>query len=451
VTEAVVRDPLMGSGPVRAALAGSGVTGDELLELITRLFAIDRSLTGEGVRRTLAILAETLPVEVTEVPSGTHVYDWVVPPEWHVRRAWIADPTGRRLVDFDDNHLHVLAYSAPVRAQVSGAELLERLHWLPDTPELIPFRTTYFARNWGFCVTGAQRAAIDPAEEYEVVIDSSLDEGGSMTYGEVVVPGRSEQRVLLSTYVCHPALANEISGIATLAALASALQDADLRFTYHFLFAPATIGALTWLLRNEVRLPLVRHGLIVSCAGDRGGLTYKQSRRGKAEVDRAARHVVERRPGGSIQEFEPWGGDERQFCSPGFDLPMGSLTRSRPARYPEYHTSADDLSVLEATQLADTLDAVAETLDILEQDAVLESLNLMGEPQLGHRGLYETIGTGLPFELSERRRALLWILNSADGQQSLLDLAERTGLPFRALRTMFDVLEEEKLVRGVET
>jgi aminopeptidase-like protein len=442
----------MGSGPVRAALARSGVTGDELLELVTRLFPIDRSLTGEGVRSTLAILGETLPsLEASEVPSGTHVYDWVVPPEWHVRGAWIADSTGRRLVDFDENHLHVLAYSAPVQARMSGAELLERLQWLPDTPEWIPFRTTYFHRDWGFCVTGAQRAAVDPAEEYEVVIDSTLDEGGSLTFGELVVPGRSEERVLLSTYICHPALANEISGIAILAALASALQDADLRFTYHFLFAPATIGALTWLGRNEELLSLVRNGLIVSCAGDRASLTYKQSRRGNAEIDRAARHVVERRPGGSIEEFEPWGGDERQFCSPGFDLPMGVLTRSRHGSYPEYHTSADDLSVLDATQLADTLDALAEMLDVLEQDAVLESLNPKGEPQLGHRGLYDTIGSGVRRELPEVRQALLWVLNAADGQQSLLDVAERTGLPFGTLRAMFDVLEEENLVRGAET
>lgn len=441
----------MGLGPVAAALVSAGVTGEELMELLTRLFPISRSLTGEGVRRTLELVAETIPLEVSEVPSGTAVYDWVVPPEWQIRDAWIADAEGRRLVDLADSPLHVLGHSAPVHARMAGSALREHLHWLPEHPEWIPYRTSYFDPEWGFCVTGDQLAAIHPRAEYEVVIDSTLDEGGSLTYAELAVPGRSEEEVLLSTYVCHSTLANEISGIAVLAGLARALQGADLRFTYRFLFAPTTLGALCWLHANEERLHLVRHGLVVSCAGDRGALTYKRSRRATADVDQAATLVIEQRPGGRSEDFVPWGGDERQFCSPGFDLPVGSLTRTPHGRYPEYHSSGDDLSVVGAVELADTLDALAETLDVLEGDVVLESLNPKGEPQLGRRGLYETIGAGMPsHELDASRRALLWVLNAADGRTSLLDVAERSGLTFGALRHAFEALREEELVRGVD-
>jgi len=447
--EAVTRSQVMRDEPVRTAVAASGVSGDEALGLVSRMIAVNRSLTGPGVRQTLGMLAETLPLELTEIASGTRVFDWTVPPEWSVRGAWIADSSGRRLVDLADNYLHVLGYSAPIHARMTGAELEEHLHWLPDRPEAIPFRTSYFDPSWGFCVTGDQRSAVHREEIYEVVIDSTLDESGSLTYAELVLPGRSEQEILLSTYICHPSLANEISGIALLAGLGRALLDADLHFSYRLLFAPGTIGPLTWLMHNEDRLGVMRHGMIVSCVGDRGPLTYKRSRRGTAEVDRAAAHVLGSRPGGSVRPFVPWGGDERQFCSPGFDLPIGSLTRTPHADYPEYHTSADDLSFIGAAELEDSLDALAEILDVLEGNVVLESSNPKGEPQLSRRGLYETIGAGRPHDVEIGRQALLWVLNAADGTASLLDMVERAGLPFSAFREAGSVLEDAGLVREV--
>jgi aminopeptidase-like protein len=441
---------VVSSGPIATAVASGGPLGDELHALARRLFPIPRSLTGDGVRETLAVLGETLPLDVTEVPSGTKAYDWAVPPEWNVRGAWIENAAGERLVDLTESTLHVVGYSEPVRRRIRGVELLEHVHWLPDHPEWVPARTSYYQRNWGFCVTGAQRASISPDEEYDVVIDSTLDDG-SLTYAELVVPGQSEREVLLSTYVCHPSLANDnLSGIVVLAALGR-LLPAGLRHTYRIVFAPSTIGALVWLSRNERRLPLLEHGLTVSCVGDAGPLTYKQSRRADAPVDRAAAHVVLRRPAGSVRAFVPWGGDERQFCSPGFDLPVGSLTRTPHGQYPEYHTSADDLELLRPGALQDSLEALAEILDVLERDIVLESLHPHGEPQLGRRGLYETIGAGLPVQVEESRQALLWVLNQADSHSTLLDVAERAGLPFESVCTAADRLAEAGLVRKADS
>jgi aminopeptidase-like protein len=420
-----------------------------MMALARRLYPINRSLTGEGVRETLRILGERLPLEVVEVPSGTSVYDWTVPPEWNVRAAWVADSAGRRIVDLRWSPLHLVGYSVPVSARMSGRELRDRLHWLPENPEWIPARTSYYDRSWGFCVTGDQYAAVDDDEVYDVVIDSALDDAGSLTYGEMRVPGEHEDEILLSTYICHPSLANDnVSGIVVLAALGELLQERTTRFAYRLLFAPSTIGALVWIAHHEASLARVRGGLIVSCVGDRGPLTYKRSRRSDAELDRAAAHVVRRVPGGTVRPFVPWGGDERQFCSPGFDLAVGSLTRTPHALYPEYHTSGDDLSFIGPEALADSLGAVVRILDILEHNVLLERVEPRGEPQLGRRGLYEAIGAGLPAEVEESRQALLWALNLADGEHTLLDVAERGALPFAAVRKAADVLIAAGLVRS---
>jgi aminopeptidase-like protein len=423
----------MVGGTISAAVAGAPSIGDEMYALAERLYPLPRSLTGEGTRATLRTLGERLDLEVTEVSSGTSVYDWTVPDEWNIHGAWIADSSGRRIVDLADHPLHVLGYSTPVRERMTGAALLEHVHWLPEHPDWIPARTSYYARAWGFCVTGAQRDAIHPDAEYDVVIDSSL-EPGSLTYAELVVPGATDDEVLLSTYICHAGLADDnLSGMVVLEALGRLLPR-ELRYTYRLLFAPTTIGALTWLSRNEDRLDRVKHGLIVSCVGDRGPMRYKRSRRGDATVDRAAAHVVCRRPGGVVSPFVPWGGDERQFCSPGFDLPVGSLTRTPHGQYAEYHTSADDLSFITPADLADSLRALAQILDVLEDDVVLVSTSQKGEPQLGRRGLYDSIGAGVARDVDDSRRALLWTLNLADGEHTLLDVAERGELAFDAVR-----------------
>jgi aminopeptidase-like protein len=432
--EAPARGLSRGLDPERA--------GAEAVELMHALYPLRRSLTGDGVRETLRLVSELLPLELVEVPTGTELFDWTVPREWNLDDAWIADAEGRRLVDLRESTLHVVGYSRPVRARLRGSELQAHLHSLPARPELIPYRTAYWEDTWGFCVTEAQRGAIDPEAGYEVCIEARLEDG-HLTYGEALLPGRSGREVLLSTYVCHPALCNDnLSGVALLAVLGRHLAGRELRYSYRFLFGPGTLGPLAWLARNRERLGSVAHGLAVSCCGDPGPLTYKRSRRGDAEVDRAAAHVLRHtRPDARVEGFAPWGGDERQFCSPGFDLPVGALTRTPHGRYPEYHTSADDFALVRSEHLADSLDCLLAIFDVLERNAVYESLSPCGEPQLGRRGLYDG-EEGL-------RRALLWTLNLADGRHALLDVAERAGLTFAAVAEAADALVEAELLREV--
>jgi aminopeptidase-like protein len=421
--------------------------GAEAYELARALFPLPRSLTGDGVRETLRLVSELVPLELVEVPTGTPLFDWQAPREWNLAEAWIADGSGRRIVDSRHSTLHVLGYSAPVRETLSGAELAERLHSLPEHPDRIPYRTAYWADTWGFCVSERQRAAIRPDERYEVVIDARL-EAGSLTYGEALLPGSSDEEVLLTTYVCHPSLANDnVSGIAVLAVLGRLLADRPLRRSHRLLFSPGTLGPLAWLSRNLGGLGRVSAGLVVACVGDPGPVRYKRSRRGDAEVDRAAEHVLRRsRPDALVEDFVPWGGDERQFCSPGFDLPVGALTRTPHGLFPEYHSSADDLDLISAASLGDSLAAAVEILDALERNRVLRSRSPYGEPQLGRRGLYREISAGVPREEEAFQRAVMWVLNQADGTRSLLDVAERADLPLALVADAADALVEAELI-----
>jgi aminopeptidase-like protein len=416
-------------------------------ELARELFPLPRSLTGDGVRETLRLVGELVPLEVTEVPSGTPIFDWTVPREWNVRDAWIADSSGRRIVDYRASNLHLLGYSRPVRETLTGAELGERLHSLPDEPNRIPYRTAYWADTWGFCVTERQREAIEPDGRYEVVIDASLDDG-SLTYAEALLPGETEEEVLLTTYVCHPSVANDnVSGIALLAVLGRHLAERGLRRTHRLLFSPGTVGPLTWLSRNLERLNRIQGGMVVACVGDPGPLRYKRSRGGESLVDRAAAHVLRRtRADAIVEDFVPWGGDERQFCSPGFDLPVGALTRTPHGLFPEYHSSADDLDLIGPDALGDSLAAALEILDVLERDRTYVSRSPYGEPQLGRRGLYREISAGAPREDEAFQRALLWVLNQADGTRSLLDVAERAELPFGVVAAAADALLDAELL-----
>lgn len=426
--------------------------GQEMVELMRELFPLCRSLTGNGVRETLKILDDVLPLEVTEVPSGTPIFDWTVPREWNISDAWIADAEGRRIVDFRESNLHVLGYSRPVRAVLTGAELQEHLHSVPDHPDWIPVRTAYWADTWGFCVADAQRQAIEPDARYEVCIDSRLEDG-HLTYAEALLPGASKDEVLLSTYICHPSLCNDnLSGIAVLAFAGKHLSGLDLRYSYRFLFSPSTVGPLTWLSRNLDRLDRVRHGLAVSCVGDAGVVRYKRSRRGTAEIDRAAEHVLRSsRPDAIVDEFVPWGSDERQFCSPGFDLPFGALTRTPHGLYPEYHSSADDFEIVRAESLADSLSVLLEILTVLERNDVCVNRSPCGEPQLGRRGLYREISAGVPRGEEAFQRAILWVLNLSDGDCSLLDIADRAGIPFGVVADAADALRRVNLIeRTVE-
>jgi aminopeptidase-like protein len=419
--------------------------GLELHDRVRRLFPICRSITGAGVRDTLRIIGEEIGIQTEEVPTGTRVFDWTIPNEWNIRDAFIKDSSGRRIVDFNQSNLHVVNYSVPIHQEMSLSELRPHLHSIPEHPDWIPYKTSYYADNWGFCLPHRQLAAM-PDDRYEVCIDSSLREG-HLTLGECVLPGSETDEVLISCHVCHPSLANDnLSGVSVAVTLARLLATTSHRYTYRFLFIPGTIGAVAWLARNEAIVARIKHGLVLACVGDRGSLTYKRSRQGIASIDRAAVHVLEHSGDRfQIEEFTPYGYDERQYCSPGFNLPVGVLSRTPYARFPEYHTSADNVDFVDPEALADTVSKCLGIIEVLEGDAVCRNLQPKCEPQLGRRGLYANVGGhGGKRELE---LALLWVLNLSDGRHSLLEIAERSGIAFSRIRGAADALTRHNLLR----
>jgi aminopeptidase-like protein len=431
--------------PSRSADHIDPQVGQEMYALAAELYPICRSITGDGVRQTLGILKRVLPVTVHEVPSGTPVLDWTVPREWNIRDAYVKGPDGRRVITFRESNLHVVSYSLPVTARLGLAELKSHLFTRPDLPEVIPYRTSYYSETWGFCLSHKQLEAM-PDGEYEVVIDSSL-EPGSLTYGEYFRPGLSDDEILLSCHVCHPSLANDnLSGIVVAAMLARLLSLGPTRYSYRVLFVPGTIGSITWLAHNEERVSRIKHGLVLAGIGDRSGFTYKKSRQGNAEVDRAAAHVL-RHAGDNqaVVEFSPYGYDERQYCSPGFNLPVGCLMRTPHGQYPEYHTSADDLNFISPNALGEALAICLDIVDVLEHNVSWVNQNPKGEPQLGRRGLYRNTGGSL--DPASRELAMLWVLSLSDGQCSLLDIAERSALPFATIHAAASALADSGLLK----
>ena len=417
--------------------------GEELLALMRELFPIPRSLTGDGVRETLAMLGREIPLEVVETPSGTQVFDWTVPREWNLRGAWIETPDGSRVVDTADSPLHVLGYSVPVDAVVSLDELRDHVFTHADDSELIPYRTSYWKEQWGFCMSTHQLDSL-PDGDYHVVVDATLEDG-LLTSGEVNLSGATDAEFLLTTHVCHPALANDnLSGVVLLWALAKTLATQKLTHTFRLLWSPGTLGPLCWLDRNRNALDRIRHGLVVSCVGDPGPLRYKRSRRGDAPIDRASAYVVGREPASIISDWQPTGGDERQFCSPGFDLPVGTLSRTPHGLFPEYHSSADNLTLVTADALGSAFTAALTIIDLLETNASYRNLSLYGEPQLGKRGLYQSVPDGTNPEL-----AYLWLLSLSDEDTDLLAIAERSGLPFETIRTAAETLEQHELLERI--
>lgn len=422
--------------------------GKSMLALIRELYPIGRSITGPGLRATVARLSEIVPLQITEVPSGTQVFDWTVPDEWSVEEAFIETATGHRVVDLKVSNLHVVGYSLPIDAEMTLAELRPHLHSLPEHPDWIPYRTSYYSPNWGFCLADRVLNSL-PGGRYRVVIRSQLAPG-SLTLAEYVHPGATADEVLIFVHDCHPSLANDnLSGLSIAINLAAFLRSRATRYTYRFVFAPATIGSLAWLASNETSLHRIRHGLVLSLLGDSGPLHYKETRAGNHAVDRAAWHVLSTEfPGSKRVDFQPWGYDERQFGSPGIDLAVGRITRTPNGEFPEYHTSADSPDFLSADALAESWLACLKVLEALDCDSRYVNLQPKGEPQLGRRGLYRTMG-GYQ-DVPERQLALLWVLNQSDGAHSLLDIAHRSRLPFNLIFNTAADLERSGLLAPVD-
>ncbi len=432
-----------GRGTARLA-AGSAGAGEPMHAFCAELYPFLRSITGQGVRDTLAAIGRQVPIEVTEVPSGTPAFDWTVPPEWTVRAAWIKDPSGRTIVDIANHNLHLVNYSGPFRGRLPLAELRRRLFSLPDRPDWIPYRTQYFKEDWGFCLTHRQLESLADGD-YEVCVDTTLAPG-ALTFGECVLPGATDDEVLISAHVCHPSLANDnLSGIAVATWLAKALAGIDRRYTYRFVFAPSTIGVITWLSQREAVTPRIRHGLVVSGVGDAGDYHYKRSRRGDATIDRIMAHVLDTSGDAHhLLPFMPYGYDERQYCSPGFDLPVGCFSRSTYGSYPQYHTSADNLDLVRPAYLERSLHLLLQGVSLLERDRRMLNLNPKCEPQLGRRGLYSLIGGHN--EGQKLQLALLWVLNQSDGLHSLLEIARMSGLPFDLIHEASVALTHSQLL-----
>lgn len=421
--------------------------GNSMYQWAVDLFPICRSLTGKGVRQTLNYLQGLLPnLSVHSVPSGTQAFDWTVPDEWEIREAYITDMSGARIVDFCHNNLHVLGYSEPVDKWLELSELEEHLYSLPEQPNAIPYVTSYYSRRWGFCLSHQQRQLLKPGQ-YHVVIDSTL-KPGVLNYGELILPGETEDEVLLSTYICHPSMANnELSGPVVTTALALWLQTLPRRYTYRILFIPETIGSIVYLsLHHEVMQQRVKAGYVVTCVGDDRAYSYLPSRHNDTLSDRAARHVMKQMIGNYNQySFLDRGSDERQYCAPGIDLPIGSIMRSKYGCYPEYHTSLDNLDFISPSGLYGAYDVLKHTLSLIENNRTWLVTNLC-EPQLGKRGLYPSISTK---SSGESVKTMMDLLAYADGTKDLISLAECINANALECTTIMEKLAAANLVRDI--
>jgi aminopeptidase-like protein len=421
--------------------------GAAMHQLMTELYPICRSITGDGVRQTLRILQRLIPIVMHEVPTGTQVFDWTVPKEWNVRDAYVKNSQGEKVIDFQVSNLHLLNYSTPIHQTMPLSELKAHLFSLPEQPNWIPYRTSYYQENWGFCLSHNALQAL-PDGDYEVVIDTSLEDG-QLTYGEYYLPGETDEEVLFSCHICHPSLCNDnLSGNAIASFLARHLTSLPRRYAYRFLFIPGTIGSITWLALNQQQTDRIKHGLVISGGGDSGSLTYKKSRQGQAEIDQIVTYILQQsgQPY-AIEEFSPYGYDERQYCSPGFNLPVGRLTRTPFGKYPEYHTSGDNLAFVQPDALAKAFHTYLQVIELLEGNQRYQNMNPYCEPQLGKRGLYNLFGGTQ--NTPDKQMAILWVLNLSDGQHSLLNIAERSNMPFTVIQQVADRLCEQQLLKAV--
>jgi len=423
------------------------VSNEELENLFDSLWPLNRSLTGDSNRKTLKILSEKMPLEITEVDSGTKCFDWEVPSEWNVREAYISDSDGKRLIDFGNNNLHLVGYSICVDTVMNFDELDEQLHYIESHPDWIPYKTSYYKRDWGFCLSYNQYIGLDRNAKYHVVIDSTLDEHGSMTYGEVNIEGESDELILLSTYICHPSMANnELSGPLVTTLLYETLSQTKPFYSYKFLFIPETIGCIYYLSKHLAYLKKhIIAGLVVTTIGDDAPFNYKRSRRGDAAVDRAAELVLSQSSHQYyIHDFYPWGSDERQYCSPGVNLPVGSLMRSSYEVYQEYHTSADDKNFISFSAMQQSAMVYLNILELIQANRTYTNVLPYGEPQLGKRNLFPNADNNLKDVDLE---AIMWILNLADGNNDLINIVSKSGLDYKQIVEMAILLQNRGLLK----
>jgi len=424
--------------------------GKEIYELIEQLYPICRSITGNGVRETLDIIKKIIPIDIREISTGTKVFDWEIPKEWNIKDAYIKNSKGKKIIDFKKTNLHVLNYSTPINKKMNLEELKQHLFSIPEHPDWIPYLTSYYKENWGFCLTHKQYENLKE-DTYEVVIDSTIEDG-KLTYGELFIKGDTDKEILFSTYVCHPSLCNDnLSGAVLLTFLAQMLMHMDLKYSYRFLFIPETIGAITWLSLNEDKIPKIKHGLVITCVGDPGKSTYKKSRKGDDLIDKIVEKVLIDSGGPyEILDFFPSGSDERQYSSPGINISMGSLMRTPYGRFPEYHTSADNLDFIGSEYLANSLEKYLNVISILENDRAYINLNPKCEPQLGKRGVYRMTSGQKSEDRSDEsfinELAMLWVLNLSDGENSLLDISIHSKMNFEQIKNAADILFSKELI-----
>ena len=425
------------------------MNGKNIHELASRLWPLNRSITGDGVRATLSILREELSgLELHEVPTGTHVFDWSVPKEWRVREAYIQTPGGQRICDFKKNNLHLVGYSIPVKKKLTLQELKEHLYTLPNQPDAIPYITSYYKERWAFCLSHNELQLLTDGE-YEVFIDSELFDG-SLTYGELIIPGSSDLEVFISTYVCHPSMANnELSGPCVTTFIAKELLKKQRKFTYRIVFIPETIGSITYLSRHSEHLKKrVIAGFNVSCIGDDRAYSYLPSRNGNTLSDTVAKHVLKHISEHYVSyDWRDRGSDERQYCAPGIDLPIASIMRTKYGKYDEYHTSLDDLiNVVTPDGLEGGFNALWKAIEALENN-FYPRVDVFCEPQLGKRGLYPTLSTK---SSGAEVRLMMDLITWSDGRRSLIEIAELCHAPVWELYPILDKLCEHKLITKLD-
>jgi aminopeptidase-like protein len=440
---------------------------NQLYELMEELYPICRSITGDGVRETLKILRKKINLKIIEVPTGSKVFDWKVPLEWNIRDAYVKDSTGNRIIDFKKSNIHILNYSIPINKKITKKELMIHIHTLPEKPHSIPYVTSYYKKQWGFCTSHNQLKTIND-DFYQVKIDSTLKKG-SLTYGEFLKKGKSKDEILISTYVCHPSLCNDnLSGIVISAKIAEILSKIDTFFSYRFLFIPETIGAIAWLAKNKDVIKKIKNCLVITCAGDNGPFTYKKTKSGNATIDEIFLGIFKKsRKKTKVKHFFPYGSDERQFSSPGINIPTGVFMRTPYYEFKQYHTADDNLNFVKQTSLNESLSIIMKAISEFESRKEIKEnvtikkkskskdvfLNLKPkcEPQLGKRKIYREItkrrqaGKRNSQDLSEI--AIFWILNFSDGNNSLKDISKKSGISLRLLRQTAKILVEKKLLK----